>query len=205
MPIPKEYRDICEMLSKATADKRVTWIVDGTTYALHLPDFSFELWGGTDEQSNEFVAVGLREPESRTTVDNWFVEESDQDFPMMRDLYASVRRQTGNVSQKLQALRELLKTGQNIGTADLLTIESAQYGAQGKWSEVADILRRRIAAGRIDNFRVNNESMGGDPLPGVVKVLTVKYSYMGKSHSASFTENEVISLPEPSKNPPDLL
>jgi len=198
MNIPKQYRDICEMLFQATNDGRVSWIEMGGTITVRLPDFSLEIWGGTDERSIEFVAMGLRDPKSRELFDSWYVEDGETDFEMMKSLFVMARRQTGGIAKRLQKLRDLLKTSEQIGGAapEVLVIESALYGAGGKTIEVAHILRPKIESGKIENFRVTNEAFGSDPVPNVVKTLTIKYSYMGQSRSASFPEGGKISLPE---------
>jgi hypothetical protein len=199
MSIPKEYRDICEMLLNATEHRRVSWITQGTIYVVYFKDFRLELWSGSDETDSEFIAMGLRDPRHQNLADNWHVEEKEtEEFALMKRLYDSVRRQTGKVEQRLQELRDLLKTDKQVGVRaqELLNIESAQYGVENNMKDVADILKRRIILGRIENFPVTNESLGGDPAPGSVKMLTVKYSYMGQSHTSNFREGLMISLPE---------
>ena len=45
------------------------------------------------------------------------------------------------------------------------------------------------------SFKIDNESMGGDPEYGVVKHLKVKYSLNGKTLEKTFQEGQIISLP----------
>ncbi|MBN2319304.1 MAG: hypothetical protein JXR49_09520 [Acidobacteria bacterium] len=197
MPIPKEYREICEMLLQATKDRRVNWFTQGSINAVFFQDFRLELWAGTDEAGNKFIAMGIRDPKSKNLADDWYVEEKEEEFDLMRNLYDSVRRQTGKVEQRIEELKDSLKAGKSVGISaqDLLIIESAKYGARGKFNEVTDILKRRIVLGRIDNFPVTNETLGGDPIPTVVKMLTINYKYMNQSFTFTYREGQVISLP----------
>jgi hypothetical protein len=200
MPIPKEYREVCEMLLNATEDDRVIWVAEGGNVAVHLPDFSLVMWAGTDDQSNKgFVGMGLRAAkESREQIDNWYIEEGEEEFTLMTRLYGSARRYTGGVAQNLTVLRDLLNSGKRVGTPadELLIVHSASYGAKTQLTDVTDILRRRMVSGRIENFLVTNEAFGGDPIHGVPKVLTVEYSYMGRTRVASIAEGAMVSLPE---------
>jgi hypothetical protein len=42
-----------------------------------------------------------------------------------------------------------------------------------------------------------NTSFDGDPAPGIVKQLTIRYRMNGKPGEASFPENALIILPMP--------
>ncbi len=115
MPIPSEYREICEMLVTATKDGRIAWIEKDGFFIVRLPDYSLEMWSGTDENETAFVAIGLRDPKERRFFDNWFVADGDADFDMMQALASTVRRQTGQIPQKLDSLRRQLMNGGKIG------------------------------------------------------------------------------------------
>jgi hypothetical protein len=116
MTIPSDYRDICKMLLDATNDDRVSWKIKGTTLTVLLPEFNLEIWSGTDEaDENEFVAIGLRDPLSRKFFDNWHIEEGDDDFKMMAELFSAARRRAHRIPEKLEAFRTLLRTEQRIG------------------------------------------------------------------------------------------
>ena len=45
------------------------------------------------------------------------------------------------------------------------------------------------------DFKVTNDSMGGDPNKGADKVLTISYTYRGQHHVATFKEGERCRLP----------
>ena len=75
-----------------------------------------------------------------------------------------------------------------------LRILRAYYGAEGQFINVTDALRQRIDDGRI-YIRVNNYSMGGDPLPGHRKWLRVLYSYNGERRSVLVAEKTDLQLP----------
>src|SRR5713101_8764504 len=53
-----------------------------------------------------------------------------------------------------------------------LRIIRAYYGVQGRTINVSEVLRERVREGRL-RFMVSNNEMGGDPAPGVEKVLIV--------------------------------
>jgi hypothetical protein len=197
MKVPNEYKDICDMLLQATQEGRVKWVDKQGTMTVCLADFDLEMWSGTDERDTEFVAMGLRDPQSKKLIDSWYVESGQTDFEMMRDLFAMARRQTGGIAEGLQKLRELLRSGETIGVvaSESLVIESALYGAGEKTVDVTHILRSKIESGKINNFPVTNQTMGGDPIVGVGKTLTIKYSYMGQSRSISISEGSKVSLP----------
>jgi hypothetical protein len=119
MPIPNEYRDICEMLLEATNEGRVAWTEKSGTLIVRLPEFNLELWSGTDDRDQtDFVAVGLKDPRGQRLIDNWYVQEGDKDFEMLRILNGSALRQVRRISEKLDTLREMLRSGNKVGVED---------------------------------------------------------------------------------------
>ncbi|MEW6348558.1 MAG: hypothetical protein AB1646_05815 [Thermodesulfobacteriota bacterium] len=114
MPIADEYRDICEMLLKATEEGRVSWTEEATaTFAVRLPELRFEIWAGKEEL--EFVAVGIRDAEGSKSIDNWYLEEGDPDFKFLKTLWSEAKRHARRIPQALERLRSLLRTGDRIG------------------------------------------------------------------------------------------
>ena len=80
-----------------------------------------------------------------------------------------------------------------------LEILKAEYGEGGQMKDVTAILRRYAR-----NYRViflpsssYNESFGGDPAPGVVKHLKVRYRIDGKEGEATLNEDATVVLPIP--------
>jgi hypothetical protein len=115
MPIPEDYRDICEMLLDATRRNRVKWIEKGGSIAVQFAGLNLEIWSGNDELSERaFVAVGLKDSKSNL-IDNWYVEEGDDGFAELHELWSSARRRARDVPKKLEALRKLLRSGGEIG------------------------------------------------------------------------------------------
>jgi len=117
MPIPNDYRDICEMLLEATKKGLVNWIEEAGTFEVRLPEYNFEIWSGTDELGQRsFVAVGLKDPsERRGLLDSWYVEEGDKDYDLIFALFGEARRKARRLPEKLDSLRNLLKSGSTIG------------------------------------------------------------------------------------------
>ncbi len=98
-----------------------------------------------------------------------------------------------DIQQSEQPQKEIQEGTQNMPKANVLVIESAQYGAQGKFSDVTKILSSRIVNGKLD-VAVNNELVG-DPVKGVAKKLTVSYLHNGLRMSKTVSENERLLLP----------
>lgn len=80
-----------------------------------------------------------------------------------------------------------------------LEIIQAQYGAGTKQQDVTALLRKHASDLPLIMLRTQsyNTSFGGDPAPGIVKKLTIRYRMNGKSGEASFPENALIILPMP--------
>lgn len=77
-----------------------------------------------------------------------------------------------------------------------LTIHSAVYGVESyRDSDVTSIVRDVSADGIV--VPIDNNSMGGDPAPGQLKRLTVRYSYGGMHNLiATRPEGAILVLPE---------
>ncbi|HVN18601.1 MAG TPA: DUF3395 domain-containing protein [Dongiaceae bacterium] len=75
-----------------------------------------------------------------------------------------------------------------------LRILRADYGAEGQFVDVTDTLRSRIDDGRL-YLRVDNYSLGVDPIPGVHKFLRVEYIHHGERHNITVDEKTFLRLP----------
>lgn len=75
-----------------------------------------------------------------------------------------------------------------------LRVLRAYYGAEGQFANVTDALQSRIDDGRLF-LRVDNYSMGIDPLPGVHKSLRVLYLYDGQRRNVVVDEKSNLQLP----------
>ncbi len=75
-----------------------------------------------------------------------------------------------------------------------LRILRAYYGAEGQFINVTEALRSRIDDGRL-YLRVDNYSMGADPLPGAPKWLRILYSYEGEHRNVTVPEKSELQLP----------
>ena len=75
-----------------------------------------------------------------------------------------------------------------------LQILRAYYGAEGQFVNVTDALQNQIVDGRI-YLRVNNASMGVDPLPQRRKWLRVLYWSDGERRSVFVEEKTDLQLP----------
>jgi DnaJ-like protein len=75
-----------------------------------------------------------------------------------------------------------------------LQILRAYYGADGQFINVTDAVRSRIDDGRL-YLRVDNYSMGGDPMPGVHKRLRILYTIGGERRNIVVDEKTDLQLP----------
>ncbi|NQT14021.1 MAG: HEAT repeat domain-containing protein [Planctomycetes bacterium] len=80
-----------------------------------------------------------------------------------------------------------------------LEIIKAEYGVGAKVKDVTAILRKYAK-----NYRIiflpsasYNQSLGGDPAPGIAKQLKIQYRIDGKEGEVSLSENATIVLPIP--------
>ncbi|MBP7864392.1 MAG: DUF3395 domain-containing protein [Acidobacteria bacterium] len=81
-----------------------------------------------------------------------------------------------------------------------LEILDARYGAKGIFWDVTNRLRRYIRGDRL-RIVVCNENLGGDPLPGADKRLTVSYAYNGSRRQVVVPEYQYLSLPDMDGDP----
>ncbi len=76
-----------------------------------------------------------------------------------------------------------------------LVIESASYGAEGRWTDVTQALRAQIRGDRFET-EVRNELFGFDPAPGHRKLLSVTYRVGNQpSNTVRVSERDTIRLP----------
>lgn len=80
-----------------------------------------------------------------------------------------------------------------------LEIIKAEYGAGAKIKDVTTILRKYVKSYRIIFLPSTsyNQSLGGDPTPGIAKQLRIQYRVDGKDGEVSLNENATIVLPMP--------
>jgi hypothetical protein len=76
-----------------------------------------------------------------------------------------------------------------------LEILRAYYGAEGQFANVTDAVRSRIDGGGRLYLRVDNYSMGVDPLPGVHKRLRILYTIGGERRNIVVDEKTDVQLP----------
>jgi len=75
-----------------------------------------------------------------------------------------------------------------------LQILRAYYGAEGQFANVTDAVRGQVNEGRLF-LRIDNYSMGVDPLPGVHKRLRVLYKIDGERRNVIVDEKTNLQLP----------
>ncbi|MGM9481031.1 hypothetical protein ACS5PN_07555 [Roseateles sp. NT4] len=76
-----------------------------------------------------------------------------------------------------------------------LVIESASYGAEGRWTDVTQALRAQVRGDRFET-EVRNELFGFDPAPGRRKLLSVTYRIGNQPpNTVRVSERDTIRLP----------
>jgi len=71
--------------------------------------------------------------------------------------------------------------------------EDAAGGSSASGKDVSDRIRQSVASGRLD-FTVSVQSLGGDPAPGIPKLLKLGYRLDGKPGTITRAEGEALSL-----------
>jgi len=75
-----------------------------------------------------------------------------------------------------------------------LQILRAYYGAEGQFVNVTEAVRNRVDGGRL-YLRVDNYSMGVDPVPGIHKRLRILYTLGGERRNIVVDEKTDLQLP----------
>jgi hypothetical protein len=78
--------------------------------------------------------------------------------------------------------------------SDRLRIVGAYYGVQGRTINVTELLRSRVREGIVISV-VSNDSLGGDPAPGLEKVLIVVYLVQGNETATAVREGNTLTIP----------
>lgn len=106
-----------------------------------------------------------------------------------KDILEEILQNSRSLHQRVNAI-----VARKTGEPSLLKVLDAQYGAAGKFYEVADLLNDRVAADRLE-LLVSNENMGGDPAFNTEKQLSIEYWFSGKKLSKTIKEGEMLILP----------
>lgn len=159
MPIPSNYRDICEMLIKASDAGRVNWLEEGDTHVVRLPDYNLNLWSG-EEEGRSFIALGLKTPGQKGLIDSWYVDEAEEDFEVLHRLLGAARHSSSRVAQKLDELRKLLQGDGKIGLDDTEAV-TAEGGIPG-WTTVGnwEVREEQIANWEHGSDRIRGKHRG---------------------------------------------
>jgi len=84
--------------------------------------------------------------------------------------------------------------GGNPGWNNDLRIYSARYGAGSRTNDVTGRVQGMVRNGSL-SFRVNNDSMGGDPAPNQPKQLYLRYRYAGQERNITVSEGQEVRIP----------
>jgi len=79
--------------------------------------------------------------------------------------------------------------------AGRLVIDSASYGAEGRWVDVTQALRAQVRGDRLE-LQVRNETFGFDPAPGQRKTLSVTFRWGNEpANTVRIGERDLLRLP----------
>jgi hypothetical protein len=80
-----------------------------------------------------------------------------------------------------------------------LEVIKAEYGAGDQMKDVTETIQKQVADTQLIALPMAtyNESFGGDPAPGAVKQLKIRYKINGKESQVTLAENALIVLPLP--------
>lgn len=101
----------------------------------------------------------------------------------------------GNGNERSQGNRRSEDVRNEVGQTAQLNIVTAYYGTESRKVDVSRAVRAYVRDGRLE-LKVENDSLGGDPMPGVAKALWVTYSINGgRSQTVRAEERGWVSLP----------
>ena len=110
MPIPNDYHDMISALNTSTSQGHVPWKSHEFGFIVQLGESGIRVWGGTDDELNrEFVAFGLLD-EKGQLLENWSVDDGENDYPVMIDLLNNAKRTALGIPRRLRAIIETLRT-----------------------------------------------------------------------------------------------
>lgn len=81
------------------------------------------------------------------------------------------------------------------GAASNLVIIEALYGADDTFSDVRSQVEANIVDDTVD-MTVGNHTLGGDPVPGVVKSLYIRYQNSAGEYEATIQEGGTLRIPD---------
>ena len=94
------------------------WRKDKYAIAVAVDKSKFTLWAGTDEHTDEpFVAFGLADNKG-SVIDSWYVDESDEDYQVVQQLYKAANRHALGVPNRLKELNAIISGLKIVGEPD---------------------------------------------------------------------------------------
>jgi len=101
----------------------------------------------------------------------------------------------GILATAIGALISLL-TAMSKRYVSRLEVIEATYGTLNKTIDVTNSLRELVGKTRRNTLIVvASNAIGGDPVPGIRKMLKVRYKFLGRDHEQVFAENSLVQLP----------
>ena len=111
----------------------------------------------------------------------WCAEEVDDGEEMWSEMPPLIER-------TVDVLEEVL----NLPPSSL-KINMAFYGTEAKLVDVTGIIQKSTIVNKL-KFLVDNRCLGGDPVPGAPKTLTVTYTYQGVMDTVSAAEQQYLII-----------
>jgi hypothetical protein len=115
MSIPTDYKDLIEELSVATKKGRVLWKVKKFRMEVTISDTKFSLHQNTNNTTKRsFITLSLLDQNDHL-LDTWDVDEGENDFDLIKDLYDGAKREALSLPERLSSIREELLKSAIIG------------------------------------------------------------------------------------------
>lgn len=154
---------------------------DESTYLCRMKRGSFLL------EKGYYRTITVLDGEGRT-IQQVHVPPTDEVlFGEMTELWELARRDALQIDDLLDSfLDELSPT---------LEIIEAKYGAKGVEADVTNAVRRNVDEGQRLIMLVDNDSLGGDPVPNEPKTLVLRYKLHGDEIVESFQEGAAVEFP----------
>ena len=75
-----------------------------------------------------------------------------------------------------------------------LEIFEAYYGSSDRQNDIKETIKKMVTNDSL-SVKVDNSLLGGDPCPGISKILKIKFSFNGVENTKFTNEGDIVKLP----------
>ena len=147
-----------------------------------------------DDERKLVLEIAARYPDAKMFA---IVAEAAKKYPSLEE---TARTVAASMVQRIQVTDDMRGLLDEMGLKAMqIEIVKARYGAEEKWVDVTEILRKYTGSLPVIALPTTgyNAAFGGDPVGGVYKHLEIEYRIDGKPGTVTFDENAIIALPIP--------